>query len=312
MKVLILNKYALKYKEELKKYNKEDIFIACPQDNPPEELLSEIEIIFCWKIPENLLAYAKHLKWIQLMGAGAEHILKLPSLRSDIIITATKGIQAEAISEYVMSYILAFANNLFAYKNLQKEKNWMRLPRFTLAGRHLAILGLGHLGKAIARKASVFNMKIWGTKLHPEPVEFVEKVFPPEKLQELLKFAHFLVLTLPLTSATRGIINKETISYLSTKSYIINVSRGEVIIEEDLIEALSKGKLAGAVLDVFTREPLPVDSPLWECKNLYITPHISWWSEGYIKETCKIFLKNLSLYKQNKPLIYCVDRELGY
>jgi phosphoglycerate dehydrogenase-like enzyme len=193
------------------------------------------------------------------------------------------------------------------------RRSWEHYPTGELRGQTLLVVGVGAIGAEVARLASAFGMRVIGVKrILAEHVPHVESVHPPEQLRELVDTADAIVVTLPLTDETRGLIDRETIERMRNGAVFVNVGRGKVVDEEALIDALRSGKLAGAALDVTAKEPLPLESPLWELENVIISPHtaaLSWHENERIVE---LFAENLRRYLRGDELLSRVDTSAFY
>jgi phosphoglycerate dehydrogenase-like enzyme len=284
-----------------------------------ERRLDEVEIVVGHLSPEQtrLALAGKNLRWIQQWGAGADWLMRHPeAVRQDFVLTNASGVHAIPISEHILAVLLAFARRLPQAVRAQAGRQW-RGPEdgqvFELAGKILLLLGTGAIGARTARLAAALDMQVIGIRRNAEEsLEGVEAMFPPERLLELLPRADFVVLTLPLTPETRGLIGRQELQAMKPSAVIINIGRGGTIQEPGLIEALQEGRLAGAGLDVFESEPLPADSPLWDMPNVLITAHYAGNTPRYHERALAIFLDNLRRYVAGKPLKNVVNKELGY
>ncbi len=277
-----------------------------------DDFIEEADILICHKISDELLRKAKKLKWIQLLSAGCDHILSLPSYRKDIILSTAKNIHHIPISEYVMSYILCLSHRTFDYINLQKERKWTRIEGTELTNKTLGLIGAGSIGKEIARKAKPFGMNIVAVKRTPEQIEFIDEVYGINEMDIIFTRSDFIVLALPLMESTKNLIGKKEIGKMKSTAYLINIARGEILDEQALIGALKEKRLAGAVLDVFREEPLREDSELWNVENLIITPHISWSGEYTFERLTELVLENMARYVNGERLKYLFESEIGY
>lgn len=255
---------------------------------------------------------AKNLRWIHAASAGVDHLLIPEIVESDIIVTNCPGIHAVTISEHVFSMILAFSRDLIGFMENKRSRLWKRNRISELGGKTLLVVGLGATGREVAKKAKCFGMYVIGTKRRPEPVEWVDEVLGPEQLSEALGRADYVVLCVPLTRETDGLLGAEEIGRMKPGSVLINVSRGEVVDEDALVDALRSGKLRGAGLDVFRREPLPPSSPLWDLPNVIMTPHVAGSREGNIGILTEIFRDNLAKFIRGEPIPNVVDKRRGY
>lgn len=264
-----------------------------------------------------LVLRGEKLKWVQQWGAGVNWIMQYPELiRKDFILTNVSGIHAIPISEQIVGYLLAFARSLHHAIRAQGERGWWKPERstlFELAGKTMLIIGTGAIGARTAYLAQALDMRVLGVRRNPErEINGVEAMFAPDQLLELLPEADFVVLTIPLTQETKGMIGEPELRAMKSNAYILNIGRGGTIQEKVLVRALQKGWIAGAGLDVFEKEPLPEDSPLWDMDNVIITAHYSGSTPHYNERAMRIFTDNLRRYMAGEPLKNVVDKKLGY
>jgi len=237
--------------------------------------------------------------------------------RSDVILTNASGVYGVPIAEQVLGVMLALARQLHTCVREQSAGRWpgpaVRGKVDVLERKTCVILGLGDIGTEVARRAKAFRMTVIGIRRRPvsKPPE-VDELVGPDRLAEVLPRADYLVVALPLTEATRHIIDAEALALMKPSAYIFNVGRGAAIDEPALIRALQEGRLAGAGLDVFEKEPLPEDSPLYQMENVIITPHSSGGSPYNRERLLDLFCPNLQRYLAGQPLLNVVDKEAGY
>jgi len=256
-----------------------------------------------------LLPRLSRLKWIQSIYAGVEYLVE-PGHRRDYILTNARGVFGDLMSEYVFGYLLAHEKKIFERFRSQQARYWDRAESGLLRGKTLGLLGVGSIGSHVARTAKHFNMKVWGFTCASEDSQDVDVYFHPP---ELLKFAgglDYLVCVLPRTEGTNRIVNADLLDALPPHAVLINVGRGNAVDDSALMQALTQGKLAAAVLDVTDPEPLPAEHPFWTTPNLFLTFHTS--AKSYAEDITKIFIENYYLYLAGKPLKYQVDFERGY
>ncbi len=286
-------------------------------DGEVAESLEDAEVLFLrWGLsPEatrKLIARIPHLRWIHTISAGVDHLL-FPELReSEAILTNASGVFNVPIAETVLAYMLAVVKRLPEFLAYQREHRWQKLSLRELRGLTVGIVGLGDIGSEVARLCRAFGMRVLGLRRHPTPSDVADEVFPPERLHDLLAPSDFVVIALPLTEETRGIIGREALAAMKPDAWLINIARGALVDEEALIEALREGRIGGACLDVFAEEPLPEDSPLWDMLNVIITPHNSWSSPHIDEREIELFLENLRRYVAGEPLRNVVDKKAGY
>lgn len=279
----------------------------------PEEIaerLPQAEILFAWTFPVEFLALSRNLRWFQIMGAGLERIAAGPPLPEGVKITNLKGVFGPSMGEYALAYMLAHAQRIRMIVRHQDARRWVRYDPGRLEGRTVGIAGLGSIGRDVARRCAALGMRVIGLKRHPGEVPNVARVYPFAELDRFLPECDFLILILPHTAETVGLLTRQRLRSLKPDCFVVNIGRGSVVREDDLVEALNAGWIAGTALDVFATEPLPPESPLWAMENVYITPHIA--GTNRPDELVPPFLENLGRYLRGEPLLYEVDLERGY
>ena len=283
--------------------------------------VEEIEAVF-GNLPRELWTKATGLRWLQLQGAGADNLPE-EARKGGLTVTNASGVHAEPISDHLLAMIYAFARDLPLAIRQQQEHKWHydRRPEvFEPAGKRALLLGTGAIGHAFARKASALGMKVVGIRRNPDaPLRGDEgdtscylRLAGPDAIRKELPHADFLVITLPLTPETRGMIGAEELERLPRHALVFNIGRGAIIDQDALIEALRDGSIGGAGLDVFDPEPLPADSPLWDLENVLMTTHYSGMNPRYDERLWSIFLDNLERYVTGQQLRNVVDTGLGY
>lgn len=284
-------------------------------------LIEDADVLFAGFFSRELFLAASRLKWIQAWGAGVDRFLFPEVVNSPVTLTSAAGVHPTPISEHVLGMMLCFCRKLHVSIRNQAERKWESFESEDaseqveeLSGKTLGVVGLGRIGAEIARKAKCLGMRVIATRRDPSrpASEGVERLVPPGDLDQLLAESDFVVLSLPLTSDTRGMIGETQLRSMKQRGYLINVSRGKIVQEDKLIEALKKGWIAGAGLDTFENEPLPESSELWGFKNVIITPHVAGQTPYYMERLTNIFCENLSLFIRDQPLINVVDKTLGY
>lgn len=255
----------------------------------------------------------ENLKFLFIVSTGVEK-LPFPLLRQrKILVANTAGVNSCIMSEYAMAYILANSARVIENYQNQRVQLWKKFQCVdSLEGKRLLIVGAGRTGRLLAMKANAFGMKCVGVKKHIEDIVGFEKVINIEYLDEELPLADYVVCTIPLTPETKGLFNVHRFAKMSERSVFINISRGGLVVEEDLVSALQNGEIKAAVLDVFEKEPLTNESLLWNVKNLYITPHSAGRLENFIDCAISCFVDNLKAYMNNKKLVTLVNLTDGY
>lgn len=290
-----------------------DVFIDWDRDHFYESMKTA-EVLITWDLPtEGLADAAPHLKWLQVTGAGVEHLCPMDWLPPGVTVVNNKGAHAAKAGEYGLMAILMLHTNMPALIGQQREAQWTSLYATPVAGRTLVIVGVGNIGGAVARHARALGLKVIGVSRHGRPHPEVDEMTTPGGLDAVLPRADFLFVSTPATPETRNLIDRRRIGLLNQGAGLVNVGRASVVDYEALAEALEAGRLSGAVLDVFDPEPLPPDSPLWRTRNLIVTPHVSADDgDAYVPITLELFFANMRRYLAGEPLQNVVRPELGY
>jgi glyoxylate/hydroxypyruvate reductase A len=271
----------------------------------------DIEFALCWNHPRGEFQKYKNLKCIASLGAGVDHILRDPDLPAGVPVTrVVEPCMAQSMSEYAVLGVLNYCRQFDSYRTNQSQKKWQpRLPLLA-ADMRIGIMGLGQLGKDAAQKLSYLGFPVTGWSQTPKDIEGVKCLAGEDALDDFLSQTRILICMLPLTPKTRGILNHKTFDKLPAGAYVINIARGQHLIEKDLLAALDSGQLGGACLDVFGVEPLPEDHPFWSHPKITVTPHIS--SITYPKAVAPQIIENYKRTKTGKPLLNVVDVKRGY
>lgn len=252
---------------------------------------------------------ATELKWVQSTYAGVDALLSVTS-RTDFLLSRVKGIFGPLIAEYVIGHILKIERHMLSQAEAQERHKWIFQRYRRLSELTLGILGAGDIGGEVARAAKTFGMTVHGLRSEAIAAPYVDKVFGSDAITEFLASPDYLVNLLPSTPQTRGILNGGILQYCGKNTIFINVGRGDVIDEVQLVKAINNEWIKGAVLDVFQEEPLPESSPLWALPNVTITPHVS--ALGFARNIVDIFLRNLDHYQSGSQLECLVNWEAGY
>ncbi|MDN4494588.1 D-2-hydroxyacid dehydrogenase [Ureibacillus aquaedulcis] len=265
----------------------------------------------------SVLKYAPNVKWVHSFSVGIEAMIKSNfQNNSDIIVTNSKGCTAIPIAEHTLAMILAFSRGLQTMINNKKDCSWETIPTIDLALATVGIIGYGQIGLAIAERCKALGMRVIGCKRNPdkklEEHDDADEIVGMGELDSVLAQSDFVVLSLPSTKETKYLFDKEKLKKMKKGSYLINVGRGDAIIESDLVEVLNEGLLAGASLDVFEVEPLPVNHPFWTMDNVIVSPHNAYFSSQHMEHNMELFMTNLKNYMEGNSLINVVDKQLGY
>jgi len=277
--------------------------------------LSDAEVIYGLRLPQDAVKKAPNLRWVQVMSAGVERFLDADMRDSPVVLTNVSGIHAIPISEFVVGLMLMFVKQSPVYLELKQKRKWERISPVVLANKTVGIVGLGSIGQQVARLAKAFGMRVIATRRSSKEgarARNVDIMLPPVRLVELLGQSDFVVLSVPFTSETNMLIGEAELRSMKPTARLINVARGGIVDEQALVKALEEGWIAGAGLDVFATEPLPPDSPLWTLPNVILSPHVSGTREDYVLAATRVFVDNLRRYLQGKRLVNVVDKTRGY
>lgn len=280
-----------------------------------DSLLAWADVIFGLTVPPGTIARASQLKWIQVISAGVDRLIETDIWRSPVLITTAGGIHATPIGEFVMALMLMFAKNAPRIFAMMQTRQWKRFQTETLRGKTVGIIGLGNIGREVARLSRSFGMHVIATRrsaVRPRKARNVDLLLPQAKVKQMLARSDYVVLCVPLTPQTRNIVGWEELKAMKRSARLINIGRGALVNEGDLIRALEEKMIGGAGLDVTETEPLPRESPLWNFDNVILSPHISGSREDYMLQATGIFCSNLRRFLGGKKLINLVDRKRGY
>ena len=249
------------------------------------------------------------LRWVQSAWAGIEPLLK-PGLRRDYILTNIRHVYGPLMSEFVFSYLLLLERRILSRWQSQMAGRWDASPHGTLQGKQLGLLGVGSIGSYLANTARHFGMRVRGYTRHSESSPDIERYYHGNTLPDFAAGLDYMVCTLPGTATTRHIVDAAQLAALPSHTWLVNIGRGSAIDDHALAEALHAGRLGGAVLDVFTQEPLPPEHPLWHTPNTFITAHTA--AINVPPDIAAVFINNYQRYLRGEPLLGLVDFELGY
>jgi glyoxylate/hydroxypyruvate reductase len=279
---------------------------------PPAEHWARCEALLAFRAKPGMLPKAERLRWIQSLTAGVEGWLALSDLPKGVTLTCARGTHRVQMPENILGALFHLTKPYAAIVEDQKASKWTRRVSDTLAGKTLGILGLGAIGVELARKAAALEMRVIGTKRAPGPVPHVERVYAPEQTSEVLAQSDYVVLLLPVTPETRGYINSARLAKMKKTATILNFGRGELIVDADLVDAVHRKIIAGAVLDVFAVEPLPVEHPFWTTPGITVLPHIGGLHPERDGVVAQLFVDNLKRFLAGQPLLHTVERARGY
>jgi phosphoglycerate dehydrogenase-like enzyme len=281
--------------------------------------LPDADVAFTPFVDRDAFRTAQRLRWVQSPAVGVGSLMFPELLASDVVITTARGIRARAIAEHVLGVAIALARRLPDAFRAQAEHRWAQdelesAAIRTLEGMRMGIVGLGAIGSEVARLGAAFGLSISAIRRRagrPGPPG-LQKIWPPDRLLDLLAESDLVVVAAPHTPETKHLIGSRELRAMKRGAFLINVSRGKLVDDAALIAALVDGHLAGAALDVFTSEPLDRDSPYWDLPNVIVTPHTSGAMQDYWTPLVALFSENLRRFERGEPLLNVVDKALGY
>lgn len=285
------------------------------QERVDQELLSAD--IFCGhaKVPVDWQRVVEggRLKWIQSSAAGLDHCLVPYVIESPILVTSASGLFARQVAEQALAILLGLIRSMPDFHRAQQAHEFVRLPTDDLQGKTVGIVGLGGNGRQIARVLAAFDVRIVATDRFPiNKPDHVEQLWPAAELPRLLEECDVIVLCVPLNDETHGLMNRHMFAHCRSAAILINVARGAVVVERDLVAALQQKQLAAAGLDVTEVEPLPTNSPLWDMPNVIITPHVGAQSSSRVDDMTDFFCQNLQRWQSGQSLANVVNKQLGF
>jgi len=288
-----------------------ELIASPPAQDPGDAVLARTEALLAWRPLPGLAERAPRLQWIQSLTGGCEHWLASPDLPSSAVLTCARGTHRLSMPEHILAAVFMVAKQIPGIVLDQRESRWRRRVNDTLAGKTLGILGLGAIGAVVARKAAALDMRVIGTRRDAAPMPHVERVLGPEGTDRVLAESDFVLLLLPSVTATRGIINKQTLALMKPSAWLLNFARGDLIVDADLVDAVVATRIAGAVLDVFREEPLPATSPFWTTENIVVFPHVGGLHPQRDELVAELWVDNLRRFASGQPLREVVDRRRG-
>lgn len=293
---------------------------ARQRDIPPTEasraldgMLTHTEVIFGWRLPRKVRSRAPRLKWVQSSSVGIDLMVAGSGLlESEVILTTASGVSTTAVAEAALGLIFMLAKKASVLIANQGTRRWEPLVFAVLKGKTMGIVGLGKIGREVARVAKALGMTTLSSTKLEDDTSGVDRVFPPEQLRKMLPDCDFVVVTVPLTPETKGLIGEAELKAMKPTAYLVNVSRGTIIRQEMLIRALKEGWIAGAGLDVYEVEPLPTSSELWTLPGVIVSPHSAGVMEQYMTAVTGIFCENLRHFLAGEPLVNEFNKKRGY
>lgn len=302
---------AERYKTYLQSAGCDNVWTATNREEAEQALAEHrIEVVFGSGFPIDLLDKSPSVRWLQLMSAGVDHVLRHGRLPANVILTRMVGVFSRQMAEYVFNYLLHIVKDVDRLQAQQQAQHWKSFRAGVLIDKAIGIAGLGSIGQEVVRKARAFDMHVVGLSRSNRQAASVDEYFGMDEWIPFVEHLDFLVLTLPLTDQTRHAVNDAVLAAMKPEAVLVNVGRGALVDEPALVRALQTNQIGGAVLDVFEQEPLPPDSPLWTLPNVHVTPHMS--GPTTVENAGAYFLDNLRRYEQGQALLGVVDLDAGY
>lgn len=320
MKVLLSNAHlGDNFQNDLKAEFPDVEFLEAISEEDQMREAPDADVICGWPFSKEVLEAAAKLRWIHCPGTGIDKIMHdLPELAdSDVVLTNARGPHANPMADHVFGLIISLAHRSRDMAEDQKNKYWST-DKYShsfveLSGSTMGILALGDIGSAVARRAFGFDMDVYAVDIKPtSPPPQVKEVWGLERLDELMAMSDWFVVTAPLTPESRGLIDRRRIGLMKPTAHIIVISRGEIVDEAALADAIKEGKLAGAGIDATAIEPLPQESPLWGMDNVVLSPHASALSPQMYEGRRQVFLENMRRFLNNEPFLYVCDKRAGF
>lgn len=255
------------------------------------------------------------VRWVHSRWAGIENLLFPGLVSSDAVVTNGRGSFADSLAEFVMAAVLFFAKDLGRMRKSQAQGRWDPFDPEWVRGKTLGIVGYGEIGRAVAVRARGFGMRVIGLRRRPEQSAgdpLLDELLPLARRAELMQRADYVVAATPLTPETRGLVGEAELQAMKPSAVLINVGRGPCVDEKALLRALESGRIRGAALDVFDKEPLPAGHPFYRLDNVLLSPHCADHVPGWLDDAMALFLENLELFRRGQPLKNVVDKRAGY
>ncbi len=299
------------YMQQIRDLGVEAVVVTCEEDVP--RAIEDADAYFGRMTPEILKA-GKKLQWVQATSAGLDGYY-FPELRaSDLMVTNIRGIYSDVIADHVFSLVMAFVRGLHHYIRNQSQGKWEKGARVIhLAGTTLGVVGLGGIGLAVAERGPVFGMRVLGMDPAPKgKPDFIARIYSPDELSDMVGVSDFVVICVPHTAETEGLFDADMFDAMKSTGILINIGRGKVVKLQALTEALQRGQILGAGLDVYEEEPLPQGHALWAMENVILTPHVAGISPEIDKRRKALIVENVRRFCMGEPLLNVVDNQKGY
>lgn len=289
--------------------------VSVQQCRTGEASLKEVQGLVGWQFPPDIFLEMPKLRWIQFISVGVAEWAGNSLISADVVVTNARGLYEDSVADYIIWSLLTLTRKFHVVMNNQARRRWQQISGPALRGKTIGILGVGRVGRALAKRATVFDMKIVGVvpeKATKAQSQFFDEIVSVSNLHQVVEDFDVLVVCVPLTDATRGLLDSDLISKMKSNTYLISISPGGVVDEVAVATALKNGDLAGAALDSFGQEPLRRWNSLWKTDNLLITPHIAGITDDYRKRVGKLICENVDRFSTKQTLLNVVNPEKGY
>jgi phosphoglycerate dehydrogenase-like enzyme len=297
----------------------DDEVVSAREPDERQRAFPSADVLFATKIRGDEFLAAPHVRWMHSSAVGVGPLLPAEVVEAPVVVSNSKGVHSEAIAEHAVALMLALRRSLHLARDRQAARVWAQAELQARAvpvaeASEVLVVGLGSIGLRIATMCAGLGMRVTGVRrdaARPLPPALTH-VFPPERLRDALPTADVVILAAPQTDDTRSIIGREELAVMKPSAFLVNIARGKLVDDAALVEALEAGRIAGAGLEAFRREPLPGDSPYWRLPNVLVSPHTASFAGDYWAPVVDLFLENLRRFKAGEPLLNVVDKRLGY
>jgi len=283
-----------------------------------EKAASHASVLFNWsgslELLREVVNMSPKVQWMHSRSVGLERTLFPELSENSVTLTNGRGVFSASLGEFVLAAILYFAKDFRRMIRNQMAAKWEQFDVEAISGKTVGIVGYGDIGRAVAIRVRPMGMKVLALKRHVvrEPDPLVEQTYSPDRRIEMLARCDYVVVAAPLTAETRGMIAEPEFAAMKPAAVVMNVGRGPVIKEDALISALSSGRIRGAGLDVFDEEPLPRDHPFYRMENVLLSPHCADHTSDWLEQAMRLFIEQYERFRSRQPLLYVVDKKLGY
>jgi phosphoglycerate dehydrogenase-like enzyme len=311
---VVWNNDAKSYEEALKRaglIDRVELHSLKIDQTIPDDLAARADILV-GRVPGSYLKRMPRLRWIQALTAGVDGWLASPDLGAEVTLCCARGTHRIQMPENILGALFHLTKPYMPIALDQRESRWTKRTSVPLAGKTLGILGVGAIGQELARKATALEMRVIGTKRTPEAIPHVAKVYAQDGTDEVLGASDFVVLLLPSTPETENFIDAKRLRAMKPTAWLLNFARGALIKDADLIAAVQSKRIAGAVLDVFRKEPLPATHPFWTTEGILVLPHLGGGHPERSAVVAEFFADNARRFLDGEPLNAVVDRARGY